>query len=551
MKKLDSNSPKGLSRVVQQMDQGSVGNTKKAETTAPTTETAKTEQKEPTSKALAAQKVVLGGVDNKSEKTKTAATQATEHASKLQGKGVGGFLKSALWSAIVATTLLGAPSIAKADTVFLDHNNAPKEILVAKQLAASKHEPFILVRPDAASLEALFAKAEKGEVNIRHLILSGHSSGQRVWGEGSDGNRHETSMDDLKNLKAKYPKAFAQVQHVTFMSCYAGSAGNSAQWAAVFQNSKIAGFWGSGPSKEQAASGLMLKNSEMSMRGLDGRNLSPAQALIEAKKMASQSGSNVTKFAVRLPTNDGASVHFSLGETVTSKDVAQDRVNVLRARTFDNYMSPTTADFAMPPKTHAASPLRDYYNALHAYLNVLPANDWSARSVQGDIDVTIRLIYFDVIQTKMQSTHGATFAAADSALKDAGVNVSIGDVSKLNRMQLVQLVDSLDKAGEVQWNNFATKNAADLTTVNDWLKANGKTEVSAPDASSYAWSTKRAAEEMMTDVSTAPQKVQDAAKKLQTALTAEKPTSVKEAQKLLDQGLKQLSPDVIPSTWIE
>lgn len=557
MKKLDANVTTGRAQRLPREEPAPLATTTTTTTTtAPPTTPATPATTLPSKAALAAQRVALGQVGPQATKPKTTATQAMEVTAKLQDRRApGSFVRSAVVAAMTTLTLLGSAlwNNAKADTMFLDHNNAPMEIQVAKRLAASIGEKFVLVRPDDTALDSVFQKAERGEIDLRHLILSGHSSGSRVWGQGVGGERHETSMDQLKELKAKYPKAFKSVQHVHFMSCYSGSAGNSAQWAAVFPNTKIAGFWGSGPSKTQPAAGLMLQNSEMSLRKLDGRNLSPQQAMIAAKQMAQQPGSSVTKFAVRLPTSDGASVHFALGEKVTSKDVAEDRVNVLRARAFDGYMNPVGQDstFASPPRTHSSGPLRDYYNALHTYLNALPAGDHSATTVRDNIDVTIRLIYFDVIQQKMQGAHGAVFQATDSLLQAAGSKLQIGDVSKLSRLQVVQLAQQLKDVGQLQWAGFDGTHKADLDVVNAWLSSNGKAAVSSPTTASTTWEASSAASTLGDNVVGAPAVVKDAAGRLQAALNSELPAPFAQALKLLDVGLKQLSPDVIPSTWIE
>jgi hypothetical protein len=556
VKRVDSGSGNTL-RLLQQLGQKSLPPTTPASTKAPqtpsTTQTQTPSTTMPSLQTAASTQVLMGLVSSPSTKAPTRATQALGVTQGALFSPNMNKLASAIRAATVGFALLcGTPLLAMADTVFLDHNNAPKEVAVAKQLAASKGEKFILVRPDAQALDALFARAEKGEVDLRHLIFSGHSSGTRVWGDGGDGVRHETSIDEFKAMKAKYPKAFAQVKHIHFMACYAGSAGNSAQWSAVFPGAKIAGFWGSGPSKEQPAAHAMLKNSELTMRALDSKSLSPQQAMIAAKQMANAPGSNVTKFAVRLPTNDGVSVHFSLGEQVTPMDVASDRVNVLRLSSFEPYMNPVgqAAQFASPPTTHSTSPLRAYYNALHSYLNALPADDYRVKQTQGDIDTTIRLIYFDVIQQKMQTTHGATFAAADSALKDAGVSVQIGDVSKLSRLQIVELAKQLGEVGELQWAKFDTKNAADLALVNPYLKAAGKDAVRSMSEKSSSWEGRMVASQLENDIKDAPADVKAAGERIIKALGGGA-TAFSQAKKLVQEGLKDLSPSVVPSTWIE
>lgn len=547
MKKIESGTP-NLARLVGSLSPKAAP-TKTASAT--TASTAPTTTADPSSKTLAAQKVTLGQVAS-SPKAASQALQTSMVGAKIADGGFAAFTKKIVTAAMVGFAIMTTPLMASADTIFLDHNNAPLEVQMAKQLAASKGEKFILVRPDAASLDSVFAQASRGEIDARHLILSGHSSGQRVWGTGSDESFHETSIEQMKELKAKYPEAFKQVKHVHFMSCYAGSAGNSAQWSGVFPQAKIAGFWGSGPAKTQSAATQMLKNTEMTFRGLDGRSLSPAQAMIAAKQMAAQPGTNVTKFAVRLPTNDGASVHFALhGEKVTSVDAARDRADVLRARSFEPYLNAQEKDFAQPPKTHATSPLRDYYNALHTWLNAIPADDNTSLSVRNDIDVTIRLIYFDVIQAKMQANHGATFAAADTVLKNANAGFVIGDVSKLSRKDVVVLVDKLKGAGELQWAHFDVTHKADVAVVNAYLKSQSKSPLHELSKDSEAWRGGAMAGQLENDVKDAPVDVKAAATRLNAVLMAGHPAALDQSVKLLDTGLKQLSPDVIPSTWIE
>lgn len=392
-------------------------------------------------------RAVVGDVATAAAPHHSAGAASSRLGFALFGRPVSDIVRQAVRSTMVALAVVGAAGAltpAQADTVFLDHNNAPMEIKVAKQLAAEIGEKFVLVRPDAQSLDAVFARAERGEIDMRHLILSGHSSGQHVWGEGEGGTRHETSIEQFKELKAKYPKAFAQVKHVHFMSCYAGSAGNSAAWSAVFPNAKaIAGFWGIGPSKIQLASQLMLQNSERHLRTLDARKLTPQQALVEAKRMAQMDGAKVTKFAVRL---DGT--HFALGAPTTPLDQLHDRVDLLGARAFEPFMNPVgqTADFQNTPRNHAQNPLRDYYNALQSYLGALPTGSHEATATQARIETTIRLIYFDGISARMQQQHGAVLAQANADLAAAGLGRIIpSDLGRATRLQIVEAANTLEQ----------------------------------------------------------------------------------------------------------
>jgi hypothetical protein len=348
--------------------------------------------------------------------------------------------------AMIGLSLLSAsPTTASADTVFLDHNNAPKEIAVARDLARSKGEPFVLVRPDAASLDSLFARAERGDVDIRHLIISGHSTGKFVWGEGANGTPYESSIEQYKELKAKYPKAFQQVRHVTFMSCYSGSVGNSAQWAGVFEKARvISGFFGSGPSKDQPAAHQMLKHTELLARAVDKRpTLSPQQALLTAKSMARQPGTNVTLFAVRV---DG--VHHARGQRLTPVEQAHDRVSVLQSRAYEPFFH-ATAEHESPPTNRARSALRDYYSALHAYQNALPAQSPQLGEVSARIQTTIRLIYFDVVVARFQHAHAATLDGARAEAATLGITIAT-DLTKLSRAEILRLTDTLMQTSGVR-----------------------------------------------------------------------------------------------------
>jgi hypothetical protein len=394
----------------------------------------------------AALKSAQGGLTASSGVKSAGVSQASFGTKLLQGvKDLFGSIGTGTKAAMVGLALITAsPTIAHADTVFLDHNDAPMEIRVAQQLARSKGEAFVLVRPDQASLDSLFAQAERGEVDIRHLIFSGHSSGLRVWGSGAEGKYHESSIDQFRELKEKYPKAFESVEHVSFMTCYSASAGNSAQWSGVFHNARaISGFHGSGPSKTQPAAHAMLKQTELEVRKLEGRGpLSPQQALIMAKKIGSMPGTNVTKFAMRL---DGA--HHARGEAVSSLDRARDAVNLLENRAFNPYFE-ASAGFESPPQNHSRSELRDYYNALHTLTNALPADDWRLPDLQEKIETTIRLIYFDAIVEKFTEKNATVIdAAAKEAIAEPGLGIHIpAELSTASRADILKLLRSLEAA---------------------------------------------------------------------------------------------------------
>lgn len=260
--------------------------------------------------------------------------------------------------------------------------------------------------------------------------------------------------------------------------------------------------------------------------------------------MANMPGANVTKFAVRL---DG--VHFALGEKVEAHAVLVDRVRVLESRAYEPWMNPLnqTPEFASTPTNHQASPLRDYYNALQAYRNVLEPGSSDATSVGARIETTIRLIYFDVIAKKMQTHHGAELDQARSDLAKLGF--VLPDITKATRLEIVTAAKALDAMKTPQLRGFMTRNAADLEIV----KAANGGALSNLDETDYAYQIESMKSRLQTLASAdgATPELKGAVERLTAQLDAPAPSSIDRAKVLFGKGLRDLSPDLIPSTWID
>lgn len=103
-----------------------------------------------------------------------------------------------------------------------------------------------------AFLEERLAAAERGEMSMDVLVLSGHSGGRELFGERTGADA--ITFDDLAALSRKYPKAFGQVRHAMFLACFAGTRVRSAEWETLFPNViSVVGFTGRGPSGKRSA----------------------------------------------------------------------------------------------------------------------------------------------------------------------------------------------------------------------------------------------------------------------------------------------------------
>jgi hypothetical protein len=90
-------------------------------------------------------------------------------------------------------------------------------------LHADKH-----LREQLADIMRWFNKAERGEINLDRLVLSGHSNGVELWGESQVGRESQPGTmlidRDLSGIAAVFPKAAAQVEDIMFSACFSINA---------------------------------------------------------------------------------------------------------------------------------------------------------------------------------------------------------------------------------------------------------------------------------------------------------------------------------------
>lgn len=84
------------------------------------------------------------------------------------------------------------------------------------------------LREQLADLMRWFNKAEKGEIILDRLVLSGHSNGVELWGESEPGAESKPGLmlleRDLAGIGEVFPKARDQVEDIMFSACFSISA---------------------------------------------------------------------------------------------------------------------------------------------------------------------------------------------------------------------------------------------------------------------------------------------------------------------------------------
>jgi hypothetical protein len=84
------------------------------------------------------------------------------------------------------------------------------------------------LREQLADLMRWFNRAEKGEIILDRLVLSGHSNGVELWGESEPGAESKPGLmlleRDLAGIGDVFPKARDQVEDIMFSACFSISA---------------------------------------------------------------------------------------------------------------------------------------------------------------------------------------------------------------------------------------------------------------------------------------------------------------------------------------
>ena len=353
-------------------------------------------------------------------------------------------------AAAIATMVFLAGGSARADILFIDTNNQGIEQRTLDELGRQYGERVHVVKGDGPELEEIFRRANAGEINLRTIVGSGHSSGTGFSGQGGS----LTSAID-KILEAN-PIARQQVRHFIGLGCYTGTKYSQAEWQSRFPNATVmAGFNGIAPSGHWSAKFL---------KGV-------FHSIMAARRAA---GATDDAFATRLGTNNAAV--NSLKQTLAALDSV--RITVASFQICEQFWDPkgrsrekvkAEIDAGLrvmqgylngwghddvPADPHAPSPLRTFYNDVQAYLGDAPLEEREA--LVKAKDQTIRLIYFGHVKQNVARTlTDEEIAKANEAFVAANTTYGWGDnakpmrfpsrqdLAKMKRSEIVNLVNSM------------------------------------------------------------------------------------------------------------
>lgn len=243
-------------------------------------------------------------------------------------------------------------------------------------------------RDEAAQLARTFREADRGLRTIERIVLSGHSVGSGVWG---DGNGY-LKLDTIAELSLLFPRAAGQVQDLMMAACYSGGESKLDSYTAMFPN--LRSVWAYDGSAPGAVSGAVphILRWERGTRGEAGDALSRNVAT------GTRKGENVAVWTV-----------------VKGYDNGQARGPIENDRASYDASHGIVASFQSGETAVANSqtgPLRDHYNAIQRLLSRpdLPAAERPA--LEKERDTVIRLLYWKNVGTMFQQTYGTDISQA-------------------------------------------------------------------------------------------------------------------------------------------
>ena len=284
------------------------------------------------------------------------------------------------------------------------------------------------LREQLADLMRWFNRAEKGEIVLERLVLSGHSNGVELWGEAAaDAESKPGTMvvdRDLKTLTEAFPSAAGQVEDVMFSACFSINAVELV--VRMFPNLKSAWAYSS---------------------------FSPDIAGGSGQHIATWSGATEGGATLRTGDKRGSSALWTKEKGYIVGDPTAAAVGPLFAAAVGAWRESAEPMFKGDRDVSKAT-LDPVYEKIQALLAHPGANEDQRKAGSNARDIVLRLRFWPVVRSRF----GAEYASQLKAAYDA-VGVPMPDWSTMTRVGLKQHIEQLNKAIESHPDQAAAKEA--------------------------------------------------------------------------------------------
>lgn len=294
----------------------------------------------------------------------------------------------------------------------------------ATALSAVIEETGDNARDELAQLVRVLSEAQRGQRVIDRLVLSGHSVGSGVWGDGNG----SLSFETLSKVLMLFPNAASQVQDLLLAACYTGGEVKMDNYRALFPNVKtIWAYDGSSPGSVSGAVPHILRWE----RGTRGTRTDLNRKVAEGTRK----GENIAVWTVTKGYDNGK----------PARTLEEDLQNL----SYTNWVVPEFISGERAVENPQLGPLRDHYNAIQRLLARVDLPAEQRPDLEKQRDHVIRLLFYQNVTKFFQTTYQADIQAGFGEL-----GLPAPDFSKLSRK------DGLAKIAEYDTKLNATPTAS-------------------------------------------------------------------------------------------
>jgi len=273
-------------------------------------------------------------------------------------------------------------------------------------------------RDELAQLIRILSEVEMGERSMERMVLSGHSVGSQIWGD-ENGN---ISFSFLSQLLELFPAATEQLEHLMLSACYSGGEAKMDQYHEMFPNlGSIFAYHGSSPGTWSGAMDHMEAWESATESGKDAAGVDPSLADGMRK-----SGNVSTWNKADGYQGDKPMSVWEIEQSLASQD-----------HVFTDHLSGS-----VEVADSQSGPLREYYGLIQRALSHPDLNSSRVAELEHRRDVTIRLLYFNLISTRFVEHHGDLLAEGAAA-----AGIAVPALGSIGRRETLDFITALGASG--------------------------------------------------------------------------------------------------------
>lgn len=314
-----------------------------------------------------------------------------------------------------------------------------KDIQTRLDSLAAEEQKILQSKLSKEKLSEALEQASNGG-HITSLIVSGEDGGS-VFGVNG-----ELSWDDITAAISENPKLQQDVQSLYLWGCYMSTSGKlNSYWTRLLPNAKfIAGFYDSAPANSSPP-GIKLLEDLLSREGLahQAQSKEAIASFFDGTIARRMNTSMCINGHYKDPKNS-----FAMSEIDVKGQSCIDRFPKELHEKYECYIKGEVGCESPPPNTKE-SDLRGYYNWLQANEICLTNEKFLERfPTAGDIQSTLRLIFWKNIWNNFVRNHSKDLQAFNSFLKATGFGDDRALSADLSSMSRADVLNFIKTSGE-------------------------------------------------------------------------------------------------------